>query len=63
MATNDRGWVQEEKSKIRAIENKLNPAMRMKYQRELSNLDAMLDLLEKKSPKIPKKRKNRLSVK
>ena len=60
MATNDRGWVQEEKSKIRAIENKLNPAMRMKYQRELSNLDAMLDLLEKKSAKIPKKKKEQI---
>ena len=53
----DRGWIDEEKSKIRAIESKLNPSMRLKYQRELSNLDAMLDLLGKTKTKIPKKKK------
>ncbi len=56
----DRGWIDEEKSKIRVIESKLNPSLRMKYQRELSNLDAMLDLLGKTKTKIPPKKKKRI---
>ena len=61
--TADKEWLDEEQSKIEILKKRLNPSSQLKYGRQIAELEAMLELLDKPAKEIPKKLKTRVEKK
>ena len=61
--TTDHEWAVEEQSKIELLKKRMNPSSQLKYGRQIAELEAMLELLDKPASEVPKKLKTRVEKK